>query len=121
MSTITINGAGDASVINLASSTDTVTVGSARETIHGGTGNDIIQVTAATVGATIDGGTGRSSLYVLGDGDVTMGPNITRITTVLLTQATGSMSFIAKAEAGLTVNDLNPGADTIAAGGLNQT
>ncbi len=62
--TITNNGADDASVINLAGGNDLVTVGSARETINGGTGNDIIQVTAATIAATIDGGSGRSSLYV---------------------------------------------------------
>jgi hypothetical protein len=54
--TITIIGAaGDASTINLASGNDIVTIGSTGETVNGGTGIDMIKVTAATIGATIDG------------------------------------------------------------------
>jgi Ca2+-binding RTX toxin-like protein len=56
-STITIVGAHNADVIDLASGNDVVTVGDTRETVHGGIGNDTIHVTGATIGATIDGGT----------------------------------------------------------------
>jgi hypothetical protein len=120
--TITINGANDASVINLASGNDIVTPGSANETVHGGTGNDTFQVTAATIGATIDGGTGKSTLMEIHGGtNVTMGVNITNISAVLLAVAPSAMSFIANGISGLTVNDSNTGADTVTAGGLNQT
>jgi hypothetical protein len=122
-STITINGANDASVINLGSGNDIVTVGGINETVNGGTGNNQIQVTAATIGAKINGGTGNSSLIVLGGGtNVAMGTNVTNISTVLLASAPGTMTFIANGISGLTVNDMNKGAaNTVTAGGLNQT
>jgi Ca2+-binding RTX toxin-like protein len=120
--TITIVGANDASVINLASGNDFVTVGSANETVHGGSGNDQIQVTAATIGATIDGGTGSSTLVLVGGGtNVTMGPTVTNISTVLLSSTPSAMSFIANGISGLTVNDQSKGADTVTAGGPKQT
>ena len=119
--TLTILGAHNAAVINLASGNDAVVVGDTRETVHGGSGNDTILVNAATIGATIDGGTGKSTLYVTGGGNVTMGSSITNITTVLLAAAPGNMTFIANAEAGLTVVDQGHGTDTISAGGSGQT
>jgi hypothetical protein len=120
--TITINGANDSSVINLASGNDIVTLGSANETVHGGTGNDQFQVTAATIGATINGGSGNSTLDVLGGGtNVTMGANVTNISEVVLASAPSGMSFIANGISGLTVDDLGTAADTVTAGGLNQT
>lgn len=119
--TITIVGANDASVINLASGNDVVTVGSPAETVHGGTGADQIQVTASMIGATIDGGTGNSTLDVLDGGSVVMGASITNISGVTLASTPGAMSFIANGIAGLVVTDSSKGADTVAAGGLNQT
>jgi hypothetical protein len=120
--TITINGANDSSVIDLASGNDVVTLGSASETVNGGSGNDQIQVTAATIGATINGGTGSSTLYVLGGGsNITMGSSITHIANVVLGGSPGAMSFIANSISGLTVNDENTGADTVTAGGASQT
>ena len=115
--TLTIIGAHNAAVINLAAGNDTVLVGDTRETVHGGTGNDTIMVSAATINATIDGGTGKSTLYVTGGGTVTMGSSITNITTVLLASAPGNISFIANTEAGLTVVDQSKGADVISPAG----
>ncbi len=91
--TITIIGAANADVINLASGNDIVTLGSTQETAHGGSGNDTFNVTAATIGATIDGGTGQSALDVTGGGTVTMGANITRIATVLLAAASDGLQL----------------------------
>jgi len=119
--TLTIIGAHNAAIINLASGNDAVLVGDARETVHGGTGNDTILVSAATIGATIDGGTGKSTLDVTGGGTVTMGASITNITTVLLAAAPGNMVFTSNAETGLTVVDQSKGADSITAGGAGQT
>jgi hypothetical protein len=119
--TITILGANDASVINLASGNDLVVVGGPSETVHGGSGNDQIEVTAATIGATIDGGTGQSTLDVLGGGAVTMGKTVTNISDVVLAQSTSAMSFIANATDGLAIDDSNRTADSVTAGGANQT
>ena len=119
--TITVNGANDASVINLASGNDTVTVGSAAETVHGGSGNDQIQVTVSTIGATIDGGSGNSTLAVIGGGSIVMGTNVTNISNVLLAATPNAMSFIANGMPGLVVTDNSQGADMVMAGGLNQT
>ena len=107
--TITIIGANDASVINLANGNDVVTVGSAAETVHGGTGNDQIQVTASTIGATIDGGTGQSTLDVLGGGSVVMGATVTDISTVLLASTPSAMSFVANGTSGLVVDERQQG------------
>ena len=119
--TLTVVGAHNAAVINLASGNDQVLVGDARETVHGGTGNNTILVSGATIGATIDGGTGHTTLDVTGGGSVTMGSTVTNITTVLLASAPGNLSFIANAQAGLTVVDQSHGANTITAGGSGQT
>jgi Ca2+-binding RTX toxin-like protein len=66
--TITIIGAQNAAVINLASGNDTVDVGDPRETVNLGAGNDTILVTSATIGATIGNGTGTNTLEVTGGG-----------------------------------------------------
>ncbi|HEV2677094.1 MAG TPA: hypothetical protein VGV37_21370, partial [Aliidongia sp.] len=101
--TITITGAHNAAVINLASGADVVTVGDARETVHGGSGNDTIIVNAATIGATIDGGTGNSTLDVTGGGTVTMGSSVTDIRTVALVAGATAYNFTANAISGLTI------------------
>ena len=119
--TITISGAHNADVINLASGNDVVIIGDARETVHGGTGNDTIHVTAATIGAAIDGGTGQSILNVTGGGTVVMGSSVTNIATVLLSPAANAYDFTANAIGGLTVDDTNTGADVLRAGAADQT
>jgi len=119
--TITITGAHNADVINLASGNDTVVVGDTRETIAGGTGNDTILVTASTIGASIDGGSGHSTLEVTGGDNIVMGSNVVDISSVVLALAPGNLSFIANAQAGLVVNDASHGADTLQAGGPDQT
>ena len=119
--TITIVGAHNAAVINLGPGNDSVVVGDARETVHGGSGSSVIQVTAATIGATIDGGTGSASLVVGGGGTAVMGANITRVPAVFLSSAAPAYDFTANGIAGLVVTDLSRGADTLRAGGLGQT
>jgi Ca2+-binding RTX toxin-like protein len=114
---ITINGANDASVINLGAGADTVVVGSASETVHGGGGKDLIEVTAATIGATIDGGAGPSVLELTTSGAAVMGANITGLHSVLLTKAA---SLTANGLSGLTITG-SSGADAIIAGGTGQT
>jgi Ca2+-binding RTX toxin-like protein len=96
-------------------------VGSAAETVHGGTGNDTIEVTSSTIGASIDGGSGQSTLEVTGGGSTVMGSNVVDISTILLESAPGNLSFIANATSGLLVDDLSSGADMVQAGGANQT
>ena len=119
--TITIVGAQNSDVINLASGNDVVVVGSAAETVHGGTGNDTIEVTSSTIGASINGGSGQSTLEVTGGGSSVMGNNVVDISTILLESAAGNLNFIANATSGLVVDDLSSGADTVRAGGANQT
>ena len=120
--TITIIGANNADVINLASGNDVVTVGSTAETVNLGSGNDTIMVNSATIGATIGNGTGQNTLEVTGGGTMAMGNNITDIATVLLSPAAGGYNFTANAISGLTVNDANTTTpDTLIAGGSNQT
>jgi hypothetical protein len=60
--TITIIGAQNAAMINLASGNDTVQVGSPQETVNLGSGNDTVIITGATIGATIQNGTGTNAL-----------------------------------------------------------
>jgi hypothetical protein len=119
--TITIVGAHNSDVINLSSGNDVVTVGDVKETIHGGTGNDTIQVNANTIGASIDGYTGHSTIQVTGGGAIVMGSSIVNISSVVLASAPGNLSFIANAQAGLVVTDTSHGADTAQVGGVGQT
>ncbi|MEA2743572.1 MAG: hypothetical protein QOG25_1943 [Acetobacteraceae bacterium] len=128
---ITIIGADNKDVINLAGGNDKVILGSDKETVHGKGGSNVFQVNAETIGATIDGGGGKSLLLVTGDnakesdslneGDddksIVMGGNITNVATVKLDVATG-----------LQLNGIeflhaigSDGADTIKAGGTDQT
>ncbi|MEA2777276.1 MAG: hypothetical protein QOF90_2682, partial [Acetobacteraceae bacterium] len=134
---ITIIGADNKDVINLAGGNDKVILGSDKETVHGKGGSNVFQVNAETVGATIDGGGGKSLLLVTGDnakesgspkesdspqeGDddksIVMGDNITNVATVKLDVATG-----------LQLNGIeflhaigSDGADTIKAGATDQT
>jgi len=118
---ITIVGAHNAAVINLGRGTDTVIVGDTRETIHGGGGDDTIQVTAATIGATIDGGSGNSRLVVTGGSVTHMGSNITNVRMAFLAGSPIAGDFTANATIGLQVTDQSSAADTLRAGGLFQT
>ena len=119
--TITIVGANNADVINLASGNDVVTVGSTAETVNLGSGNDTIMVSSTTIGATIGDGTGQNTLDITG-GTMAMGSSISDIANVLLSPAAGGYSFTANALSGLTVDDTGTAtADTLIAGGGNQT
>jgi len=122
--TITITGAAnDTSTINLSAGNDTVTIGSAQETLNGGTGSNLIFVNAATIGAKINGGTGGATILdVTGGGTMAMGPNITHVNLVALSPATTAYNFTTNAISGLTLSDLSATtADTLVAGGASQT
>ena len=118
---ITIVGAQNAATIQLASGNDTVTVGGPLETVLGGSGNDTIIVSQATVGGRIDGGGGVNTLNVTGGGSLVMGSNIANIQLVTLSAATTAYNFTANGLSGLLVNDASSGADTVTAGGISQT
>jgi hypothetical protein len=81
---IKIVGGNDSSIINLGTGADTVTLGSANETVNGTTGKYTFNVTATTIGATIKGGTGANTLAVSGNGTAVMGSNITGVKSVKL-------------------------------------
>ena len=120
--TITIVGAANSDVINLASGNDVVTVGGSDETVNLGSGNDSIKVNAATIGATIGNGTGFDTLDVTGGGTMAMGSNISDIAEVLLSPASTAYRFISNAISGLTINDSSTTTvDVLTAGGAHQT
>ncbi len=117
---LTIFGAAAADDIELGAGDDVVVLGGAQETARGGGGNDTFYIDAATAGATIDGGSGASQLVVTGGGSVTLGADITHITTVkMLTGALGPVLRL-NAQPGLTAIASNFGA-TIIAGAPGQT
>jgi hypothetical protein len=115
---ITIIGANNTDVINLGAGSDTVTLG-ANETVNGGTGADIYNVTKSTIGnTTIKGGSGSDTLVVNGGGNATMGAKITGINTVQLAATT---TFTANTTAGLQISGSSTGGDTITLGALTQS
>ncbi len=96
---ITIIGATNTDVINLGAGNDTVTLGT-NETVNGGAGTDVYNVTKTTIGnITIKGGSGSNTLVVTGGGNATMGTKITGINAVQLATTT---NFTANTTAGLT-------------------
>jgi hypothetical protein len=118
---ITVIGAANNDSIDLGSGADTVTMG-AGETLNGGSGNDTILVTAATISDVINGGSGDSKLWFTGGGTVTVGGSVTNIASVYLASATTAWSFTADTIAGLVVQDASTStSDSLAAGGANQT
>ena len=115
---ITIIGANNTDVINLGAGNDTVTLGSG-ETVNGGTGTDIYNVTKSTIGnVTIKGGSGSNTLMVTGGGNATMGTKITGINTVQLATTT---NFTANTTAGLKISGSSTGGDTITLGAPTQS
>ena len=120
--TITIVGAANSDVINLASGNDVVTVGGSNETVNLGLGNDTINVDAATIGATIGNGTGHNTLDITGGGTMAMGSHISDIAEALLSPSSTAYRFTANAMSGLTINDSSTTtADVLTAGGAHQT
>jgi hypothetical protein len=116
---ITITGAANSDIINLGSGTDTVTLG-AGETVNGGTGTDVYNVAAATIGnVTINGGmTGTNTLNITSGGTATMGSKITGINAVQLAAKT---TFTASTTAGLKISGSSAGGDTITLGAPTQS
>ncbi|MGE0108349.1 MAG: calcium-binding protein [Bdellovibrionales bacterium] len=122
---ITIYGANNTATINLESGNDVVYLGSAAETVNGGSGNNTFYVDATTVGATINGGSGINTLRVMGGGSVTMGDNLSGISSVRLTTASTGQSqpdydFTANGLQNLTIYGTS-GDDTITLGDASQT
>ena len=115
---VTVFGAANADTINLGSGSALVHLGSAGETVNGGSGSDGYYVTAATVGATITGGSGTNRLEVTGGGSLTMGGNIAGMQAVFLDNA-ASYDFSANTTAGLVIH-AGGGGDTIAVGAASQ-
>lgn len=95
-----IFGAVNNDIINLGSGAATVYVGSAGETVNGGSGQDTIVDTAATIGATLKGGSGKIVLDLQGGGTAVMGGNITAIPAVFLDNS-ASWNVTANADKGL--------------------
>ncbi len=115
---ITIIGANNTDVINLGAGNDTVTLG-ANETVNGGAGADIYNVTKSTIGnTTIKGGAGSNTLVVTGGGNATMGAAITGINAVQLAATT---TFTANTTAGLKISGSSTGGDTITLGAPTQS
>ena len=121
--TIVIIGADNNDVINLATGNDIVTLGGIGETVNGGGGNNVFNVTASTIGAHINGGVGKNTLAVSGGGTVTMGSSIAQISTVTLGLTTGSAAynFTANAIAGMAILDNTAGTNTIPLGAATQS
>ena len=115
---ITIIGANNTDVINLGAGNDTITLG-ANETVNGGAGTDIYNVTKSTIGnTTIKGGAGSNTLVVNGGGNATMGAKITGINAVQLAATT---TFTANTTAGLQISGSSTGGDTITLGAATQS
>jgi serralysin len=115
---ITIIGANNTDVINLGAGNDTVTLGS-NETVNGGTGADVYNVTKTTIGnTTIKGSTGSNTLVVTGGGNATMSTKITGINAVQLAATT---NFTANTTAGLLISGSSAGGDTITLGAPTQS
>lgn len=113
---ITIVGAANSDVIDLASGNNTVTLGLG-ETVNGGTGDNTFLATAATSGATIHGGSGSNLLEVTGGGTVVMGSTISGVSAVWLAAKT---AFTANGTAGLQIVGSTAGGDTITLGAASQ-
>ena len=91
----------------------------ANETVNGGAGADIYNVTKSTIGnTTIKGGTGSNTLVVTGGGNATMGTKITGINAVQLATTT---NFTANNTAGLQISGSSTGGDTITLGAATQS
>ena len=115
---ITITGANNTDVINLGAGNDTVTLG-ANETVNGGTGIDIYNVTKSTIGnTTIKGVSDSNTLVVNGGGNATMGTKITGINAVQLAMTT---NFTANTTASLKISGSSTGGDTITLGAPTQS
>ena len=91
----------------------------ANETVNGGAGTDVYNVTKTTIGnTTIKGGNGSNTLMVTGGGNATMGTKITGINAVQLATTT---NFTANTTAGLQISGSSTGGDTITLGAPTQS
>lgn len=112
-----IGNAADSSAIYLGGGDDTVMPLSNTESVFGGSGTDKYILSASTAGATIAGGSGSNTLLIAGGGTIALGDNISNMQTVRM-----------RLPSVLTLNSMefvhaigSNGADTLIAGGANQT
>jgi len=89
--------------------------------LNGGAGPLIVNAAAAAAGARIIGGAGGVTLTITGGGAAALNTADIGLSVITLQASSSAFNFTANAEAGLTINDLNTGADTIAAGGTLET
>lgn len=119
---VTVIGvASDSSVIHLGKGTDTVTLGSATESISGTGGIAKVTAAAAVAGAKIVDPGASVALTLTGGGTATMNTADAGIKTVTLNSATTAWNFSTDTEAGLAITDLSASADTINLLGANAT
>lgn len=119
---VTVIGvASDSSVIHLGKGTDTVTLGSATESIVGNGGIAKVTAAAAVAGAKIVDTGGSVALTLTGGGTATLNTADVGIKTVTLNSATTAWNFTTDTESGLTITDLSASKDTINLLGANAT
>ena len=120
-SSITIVGATNNDAIELGSGDDSVTLGQG-ETVQGGSGSDVILVTATTIsGSTITGGSGKTELEFTGGGTVAMGSTISNVGSIYLAATTSGWNFTANSIANTVIQDASTASSTLTAGGNGQT
>jgi hypothetical protein len=108
-------------VIQSGNGADVILLQAAGATVQGGTGNDTVKVTAASIASTIDGGGGHDTLVVDGGGTATMGSGITGFAEVHLGNMQGAnTNFNANTTAGLVIVGSH-GNDVIGVGSASQT
>lgn len=117
---ITVIGvAGDSSAIHLGKGTDTITLGSATESLIGTGGIANVSATAASAGALIADSLGAVALTLGGGGTVALNPGDAGLKSVTLAAATTAWSFASDAESGQTIIDKSTTADLINLIGAN--
>ena len=107
---LNIVGAKNSATIDLNDGTDTVTLGSASETVDGGAGASVVIAnTAATAGALLVGGSGGLTFKLSGGGTIAMNPADSGITEVELAAPSATYAFTASGQSGLMIDDLGAG------------
>ena len=111
-------GAADRAVFDLGQGTDTVTLGSAAETVQTGAGSATIDATAATAGALIEGAA-RATLAVSGGGTIALDAADSGVKAITLAASGTAYSLTTGSEAGLAITDASRAGDLIDIGGIN--
>lgn len=108
-----IGVSGDSSVIHVGKGSDSITLGSATESVVGSGGTAIIGATAATAGARIADSGGAVNLTLTGGGTATLGSTDVGLKQITLAAATTAWNLSTDTETGLAIADMATTADTI--------